>query len=132
MKTLSIMFVNNHFLNTPQHQYHLKILSPGPGATFGEVALMSDDCIRTASIIVDELTDLIVVDRDLYNRSVKNVLKKEFEDKSSFVGSSPYLHNWPPKYKKQITMALQTQTYPYEGVLCKQGDPVGAIYYILS
>jgi len=51
----------------------------GPGATFGEVALMSEDCVRTASIIADESSDLIVIDRELYNRSVKAVLKAEFE-----------------------------------------------------
>jgi hypothetical protein len=104
----------------------------GDGATFGEVALMSDDCIRTASIIADERCELIVIDRDLYNRSVKNVLKKEFEDKSNFIANSPYFRGWAPKYKKQLAMALQKETLPYEGSLTKQGDPVEAIYFILT
>ena len=80
----------------------------GPGATFGEVALMKeDDCIRTASIVADETCDLIVVDRSLYNRSVKNVLKKEFEDKQNFIATNKYFQTWAPKYKKQLAMALQ-------------------------
>ena len=48
----------------------------GAGATFGEVALISEDCVRTASIITDEQSDVIVIDRQLYNRSVKEVLQK--------------------------------------------------------
>lgn len=37
---------------------------------FGEVALLSENCIRQASIISDEPTDLLVVNRELYNRSL--------------------------------------------------------------
>ena len=51
-------------------------MSSGAGATFGEVALISEDCVRTASIITDEPSDVIVIDRQLYNRSVKEVLQK--------------------------------------------------------
>ncbi|KAK2173403.1 hypothetical protein NP493_877g00021 [Ridgeia piscesae] len=103
-----------------------------PGATFGEVALLSEDCIRTASIIADERTDLIVVDRQLYNRSVKYVLQKEFEDKSTFIATNPLFRGWAPRYHKQLTMALQKDICGYEGVLVKQGAPVTAIYFILS
>ena len=47
----------------------------GPGATFGEVALLKeDDCVRTASIIAsDDEVDLIEINRDLYNRCAQHV-----------------------------------------------------------
>ena len=45
--------------------------SSAAGRSFGELALINTDCVRNASIIADELTDLIVVNRDLYNRSLK-------------------------------------------------------------
>jgi len=41
------------------------------GRSFGELALINTDCVRNASIIADEPTDLIIVNRDLYNRSLK-------------------------------------------------------------
>ncbi|XP_053384694.1 uncharacterized protein LOC123536331 [Mercenaria mercenaria] len=41
------------------------------GRSFGELALINADCVRNASIIADEVTDLIVVNRELYNRSLK-------------------------------------------------------------
>lgn len=99
---------------------------------FGDVALMSDDCIRTASVIVDEPSDYIVVDRELYERSVKSVLKKEFEDKTNFIANCPYFKSWMPKYRKQLAMAMQKDTMPYDAVLTRQGEPLENIFYILS
>lgn len=57
---------------------------------------------------------------------------QEFEEKQRFVANSPYYSNWAPRYKKQLTMALQKQVLPYESTLVKQGDPVTGIYFILS
>lgn len=41
------------------------------GKSFGEVALMSEDAVRNATVIADEETDLLVVSRELFNRSMK-------------------------------------------------------------
>ena len=96
------------------------------------MALFSDDCIRTASIIADDTSELIVIDRELYNRSVQSVLRQEFEDKQNFITKNPLFSSWAPRYKKQLAMALQKETLPYEGVPTKQGTQVTAIYFILS
>ncbi|XP_060068117.1 uncharacterized protein LOC132548282 [Ylistrum balloti] len=104
----------------------------GSGVPFGEVALMSDDCIRTASIISEEKTDLLVVDRALYNRAVKIVLAKEFEEKVEFIKSNPLFANWAPRYRKQLTMAMYKETFPYDSILVKQGEPVTNIYFVIS
>lgn len=104
----------------------------GPGVPFGEVALMSEDCIRTASIISEEKTDLLMVDRALYNRAVKDVLAREFEEKAAFIKGSPLFSNWAPRYKKQLAMALYKESFPYESELVRQGDPVTNIYFIIS
>ena len=63
---------------------------------------------------------------------MKNVLKKEFEDKTNFIASNPFFNAWPPKYKKQLAMALIKEDSPYEAVLAKQGDPLQGIYFILT
>ena len=49
----------------------LSIYFSGEGNSVGEVALIDETCVRTASIVADEETDLIIVDRPLYNRCVK-------------------------------------------------------------
>ena len=41
------------------------------GTSFGEIALISDNCVRNASIIADEESDLLVIHRDLFNTYIK-------------------------------------------------------------
>ncbi|XP_062594753.1 uncharacterized protein LOC134256151 [Saccostrea cucullata] len=103
----------------------------GTGVPFGDVALMSEDCVRTATIIAEEETDLLVVDRALYNRAVKEVLAKEYEDKVSFINNNPLFAAWPPRYKKQLTMAMFKEEFTYNTTLVKQGDPVDIIYFLI-
>lgn len=47
------------------------IFSIEEGKSFGEVALMSEDSVRNATVIADEETDLLVISRELFNRSMK-------------------------------------------------------------
>ncbi len=61
----------------------------GEGQTFGELALIHPDCVRTASIVADEKTDLVVISRDLYNRSVSKVIAREYADKMKFIDTVP-------------------------------------------
>ena len=42
-----------------------------PGASFGELALIQENSIRNASIITDVPCNFMVIDRGLYNRSLK-------------------------------------------------------------
>ena len=97
----------------------------------GEVALIDETCVRTASIVADARTDLVIVDKPLYTRCVKDTLAKEFEDKRHFIHSNPLFASWAPKYRKQLTMALYKEAYPYESVLVRQGDRVEFVYFIL-
>ena len=60
-------------------------LLQGEGKTFGEMALLSEENVRTASIIADEITELMVVPHDLYVRSVATIINEEYEEKLKFV-----------------------------------------------
>ena len=73
---------------------------PEAGRSFGELALISKECVRNASIITEETTDLIVVNRVLYNRSLRAAQAAEFEERTRFVQDHPLFRNWQPKYKK--------------------------------
>ncbi|KAJ8309674.1 hypothetical protein KUTeg_011539 [Tegillarca granosa] len=102
------------------------------GQTVGEIALIKEDCIRTASVVVDEDTDLMVVDRTLYNRSVRDVLEREFNEKTEFVENNPLFHTWPPRQKKSMAIALKKESYQYGAPVTKQGHTVDNIYFILQ
>ncbi|XP_074659858.1 uncharacterized protein LOC141912511 isoform X2 [Tubulanus polymorphus] len=101
------------------------------GKSFGELALINKDCVRNASIIADETTDLVVVDRELYNRSLKAAQLAEFEERNTFVSECPYFSNWQQRFKKQMAMSLVKVKIPYDGCIVKQGDPVVGLYFVL-
>ena len=65
------------------------------GRTFGELALLNDNCVRSASIIADETSDLIVISRDLYNRSVAKIVGQEYQEKLDFVNSCSLFRSAP-------------------------------------
>ncbi|XP_064635011.1 uncharacterized protein LOC135492444 isoform X2 [Lineus longissimus] len=101
------------------------------GKSFGELALISKSCVRNASIIADEVTDLLVVNRDLYNRSLRAAQIAEFEEKNKFVTENPLFANWQAKFKRQMAMSIVKQKVPYDGYIVKQGDPVIGLYFVI-
>ncbi len=44
---------------------------PDAGKSFGEIALLSEDAVRNASVVTDQDTDLLVIDRELFNGTLK-------------------------------------------------------------
>ncbi|KAH3887827.1 hypothetical protein DPMN_011849 [Dreissena polymorpha] len=102
------------------------------GRSFGELALINADCVRNASIIADETTDLIVVNRDLYNRSLKAFQEKEFNEKKRFVEEFPLFRGWQTKYRKQLAMSLRKEKANFDGIIIKQGCPTDGICFLLS
>ncbi|XP_063400469.1 uncharacterized protein LOC134685037 isoform X1 [Mytilus trossulus] len=102
------------------------------GKSFGELALINTDCVRNATIIADEAVDLIVIDRDLYNRCIKLFHAKEFADRKRFVETNPLFDRWHPKYKKQMAMSLRKEKLNFESVIVKQGAMFDGLRFILS
>lgn len=104
----------------------------GEGKSVGEIALLKDDCIRTASVVADCDTDLVVIDRTLYNRSVRDVLEREFQQKTKFVEENVLFRQWSPKQKKHLVVALKKENVKYGFPLTKQGTPAENLFFILS
>jgi CRP-like cAMP-binding protein len=103
----------------------------GEGATFGEIALINPDCIRTASVVADERTDLVVIRRDLYNRSLSKVIAKEYKEKTDFIDSQPLFDDWPKKLKKHMAACLKKETLTFDCPIVKQGAKVDNLYFIV-
>ncbi|KAF5400620.1 hypothetical protein PHET_05122, partial [Paragonimus heterotremus] len=102
------------------------------GASFGELALINKDCIRNASIIADCRTDLIVVNRATYNRSLREVHLAEFRRRNDFVDNCPVFNGWLRSMKRQAAMSLQKIQLPYNAVTIRQGDPVNGLMFLLN
>ncbi|XP_035826837.1 uncharacterized protein LOC101855119 [Aplysia californica] len=102
------------------------------GKSFGELALINADCVRNATIIADETSDLLCVDRDLYNRSLRAFQANEFEERKEFVRCSPLFHNWQVRYKKMMAMSLKKKVLKFEDTIVRQGVPVDGIFFVIQ
>lgn len=107
------------------------LLPTDAGRSFGELALINADCIRNATIIADEKTDLVIVNRDLYKRSLHEFQSKDFEERKRFVDSHAMFDNWLPKYKKQMAMSLRREKVLFDSTIVRQGAPVDGIMFLL-
>ncbi|XP_067682167.1 uncharacterized protein [Haliotis asinina] len=102
------------------------------GKSFGEIALISEDAVRNATIITDYETDLLVISRDLFNRSIKAKQEEEYRERRLFVNTCPLFSHWSPRLKRLCEMSLRKETHPYGSVIATQGNPSTGLIFILS
>ncbi|KAK7104856.1 hypothetical protein V1264_019506 [Littorina saxatilis] len=103
-----------------------------PGTSFGEIALLSADAIRNASIIADMDTHLLVIDRALFNRSVKAKEEAAYKERYEFVEHNVLFSSWPVKPRRLLEMSLIKEIHPYGSVIMRQGNPARGLVFILS
>ncbi|XP_013418849.1 uncharacterized protein LOC106179668 [Lingula anatina] len=108
------------------------IVSFGSGKSFGEIALISEDNIRNASIITDEETDFLVIHRDLYNRCLKAAAELEFKEKNDFVENHPFFCTWTPKMQSLLKMSIRKESYSFDTPIVRQGEPVVGLHFMLN
>jgi hypothetical protein len=77
------------------------------------------------------MTDLMVVNKALYARCLQAPTLRKLEEKQNFINSSPFFGNWAPKMKKLLSLCLDRNLIPYDSFICKQGDSLEKIYFIL-
>ncbi|XP_072025350.1 uncharacterized protein [Amphiura filiformis] len=102
------------------------------GQSFGELALVQSNVRRNATVVADTQTDLIVVNRDLYNRSLKAAQQQEFKEKNDFVNNLPLFKQLTPRLKNVMAMSLSPVRFQYGNTMMKQGHPVQRMLFLLS
>ncbi|KAK7090258.1 uncharacterized protein [Littorina saxatilis] len=104
----------------------------GSCLTFGEVALVEQDCIRTASVVANTHLDLLTIDRDLFNRCLHGVVAEDMKAKSDFIERNVMFRTWPGRQKKQLVISLSTEKVCYGDKIIKQGQEADRVYFICS
>ncbi|BFZ00757.1 hypothetical protein BsWGS_03796 [Bradybaena similaris] len=115
-------FNKNDFGNEVAHKVE--------GACIGEVALVKENCMRTASCIATSECDCLVIDRSLYNVSVKEFIEKEFRDKTLFVERNPLFKSWTPRQKNQLIISMRKVRVGFGEKLARQGHEMDTVYFI--
>ncbi|XP_067936759.1 uncharacterized protein [Watersipora subatra] len=119
-------------LSLDRNRYGQCVAAIGDGKSFGELALLKKNCIRNATIITDAVTQLLVVNRQLYNRCIRESQEKEFIAKQMFVHTSEYFNGWNLRSKRQFAMSLHLRTFTYGTPIVCQGQPLDYIYFLQS
>ncbi|ELT94707.1 hypothetical protein CAPTEDRAFT_209368 [Capitella teleta] len=125
----NVMFAKKPLDRSKYGKYVIKF---GPGRCFGEIALISEENVRNASIICDEESDFLVIHRDLYNQTLKNSQEQEFLERRHFVNTSPIFKKWSRKFKRLLEMSLIKEVYTFDTPIIKQGDQWNGLIFIIK
>ncbi|XP_033116831.1 uncharacterized protein LOC117116849 isoform X2 [Anneissia japonica] len=118
-------------LNRKVYGSYIRTLD-GAGLSFGELALIKKSNTRNASVISDSKMHVIIVNRDVYSRSLKISQQKDLEERTNFVDTYPLFRDWRPRYRSMLAMSLRRATIEFNNNIVRQGAPLTNLYFILS
>ncbi|CAF0873630.1 unnamed protein product [Adineta steineri] len=107
------------------------VVTLGGGFDFGERALVTNEP-RSATVITVTPADLLVVDREVFSRTLKAAHEKELQEKMEFINRCPLFSSWSARLKRLVSLSLERGRYSYDSVLYKQGLRADAVYFIWS
>lgn len=99
------------------------------GRSFGEMVLMSEKKERNATVIADELTELIIINEPLYKKSFQ-VYNLEWKEKSTFALVCPLFASWPTALKTLLIENLKMHKIHFGNRVVEQGCPCSSVYFI--
>jgi cGMP-dependent protein kinase 1 len=102
----------------------------GKGEQFGELALLHDS-LRTATIKTIDNTSLWVLSRQSFQKAVKDISNKNYEENKVFISSVQIFQALTPTQKENLLSVVVTQTFVEGQKIVIQGDP-GNILYIIK
>ncbi|XP_038053033.1 uncharacterized protein LOC119725625 [Patiria miniata] len=104
----------------------------GPGTSFGELALIETGSVRKASVVADEPSDFIVVNRKLYSRSLKFAQQRDLDEKTDFVNRHPLFKFWKARHKSILAMSLNRKRALFGNRLVQQGSSMLNLLFVLK
>ncbi|KAL8578331.1 hypothetical protein ACOMHN_031705 [Nucella lapillus] len=104
----------------------------GRNKTFGEVALVEPDCIRTATVVANTPLVLLTIDRLLFNKCLKGVVAEDMKTKTDFVEKNPIFESWSSRQKRQLVISLTKERVPYGDCIIQQGRVADRLYFITN
>lgn len=107
-----------------------QVSTTGPGASFGELALMYN-APRAATVISTGPSILWQLDRVTFRRILMDSAFERRRMYESFLDSVPLLSTLTPYERSKIADALETTKHPSGATIIREGD-VGDRFYILE
>jgi len=99
------------------------------GKYFGELSLIFGDK-RSATIMAVEPSDLIVLDKMMYDKVIKSLQMDQIANITEFFEFFPLFHDLDRKYLLKIATKVIYKTLPTNTIIIRQGDFSKSIYFI--
>lgn len=93
------------------------------GNTFGEIALLTNKTIRTASAVAQGYTELITITKPLYDRTIKKYQSSslDFEEKLRFLPSVDVFSDWGANRWNHLAYWIEELVYPRGALILEEG-----------
>jgi CRP-like cAMP-binding protein len=120
---------------TAVYTYHIIYTSrfiAEAGSIIGETSLLSEGSVRVASLITDEPVDLLVIDRPVFDRYLKELVIQSYSEKGDFLASMPVMSTSPPALKTSMIMLFEKKVFSYNEMIIKQGQSVSAVFFVIQ
>ena len=121
-----------HLSQTEIYGSAIKFL--GPGDSFGELALLREHGVgegtRTATVIAQEPTDLLTLQKEEYHEAVRQVQQQAIFDRINLIQRIPGAKDWP--YQKLIKTAynMKLVEVPRGAPIITEGLRVNSLYVV--
>lgn len=102
-----------------------------PGSSFGEMLMSHKQQAYNSTIIADELTYVLLIDKELYARSF-GAHRMEWENKAKFVNQSPIFCNLTPAKKNLLMENLKPRDIQFGNRFVKQGSVCNSLFFVCS
>ena len=102
------------------------------GDSFGELALISADRLRTATVIVSEATMVLKLPAAAYNRILREKQENEIDAKVSFLQKVFLFYDWARRDLERLALLLTRRTYERNQTVLRQGHATELLYFVVT
>ncbi|XP_052808942.1 uncharacterized protein LOC128237432 isoform X2 [Mya arenaria] len=102
------------------------------GKYFDEESLLDVDGVYNATVVVDEDSDLMLLNEDIFNEFVKEHHEKEATTMSNFVDLHPFFSSLPLHTRGVLQISLKNEHYEAGKYIVKQGDHIHKLAFLVS
>lgn len=103
----------------------------GPGAAFGELALINNQP-RAATIRANTALTLAVLQKDDYDRILKTTQDGQLREKVKFLRTFPLFCDWTQIALSKLTYFFLEITYKKGDIVYAEGSPVNDVFFLKS
>ena len=115
-----------------KHKLGPTVKSYAPGGTFGELALIHDNNIRSASIIADDDCVMAVVPKDLYDRLLKSYKEEEYKERLNICNNFYLSKKMKESHKEKLANSMEKIHMEFDSLVAIQLKPCTHMYFIVK